>query len=119
MATAVSTLLATGSVAQDNTGSFSGMMDGKAPGDTTRRTDMTFRPAVRVLAVSLWALTSAPTIAAAHHSTHHDRNGNEAIKALNQQTIRENPENPVGKTSSGLLEKANRKAPIPETENVD
>lgn len=80
---------------------------------------MTFRPAVRILAISLGALISAPTIAVAHHSTHHDQNGNEATKALILQAIRENPENLVGKSSSGLLVKANRKALIPETEDVD
>jgi len=79
---------------------------------------MTFRPAARILAITLWALISAPTIAVAHHSIQHDQNGNEATRALIPQNIRKNPEIRVERTFSGLLETANRKALIPETEDV-
>lgn len=53
---------------------------------------MIARPAFRIVAIFLWALISAPTIAAAQQSTPLDQAEQEAIKALILQTIRDNPE---------------------------
>lgn len=53
---------------------------------------MMYKPALRILAIFLWALSFVPTTAAAQQSTPLDLTEEEAIKALILQTIRENPE---------------------------
>jgi len=79
---------------------------------------MTFRPAARILAITLWALISAPSIAVAHHSIQIYQSVNEAIGAVTPQNTRKNMEIRLERTSSGLLERASRNALIPETEDV-
>lgn len=53
---------------------------------------MILKTALRMLAVFLWALISAPATSLAQQSTPLDQGEQEAIKALILQTIRENPE---------------------------
>lgn len=53
---------------------------------------MTPKSAVRLIVILVWALSVAPTVAAAQQSTPLDQTDEEAIRALILQTIRENPE---------------------------
>ncbi|QEW29860.1 DsbA family protein [Roseovarius indicus] len=53
---------------------------------------MILKTALRMLAVFLWPLISLPTTSLAQQSTPLDQVGQEGIKALILQTIRENPE---------------------------
>lgn len=72
---------------------------------------MILKTALRMLAVFLWALISAPTTSLAQQSTPLDQVEQEAIKALILQTIRENPEVLVD-TLLAFQEKAQAQAQV-------